>query len=407
MPAEVYGSESEFENEPSVMDMTVLDLAVVLAKHKRLILGLPLLTAIAAFLVGISLPPSYTATARILPPQQNDATAAAMLGALTQNAPSVSQALGVRTPNDLYVGILRSRTIADQIINRFQLKEEYKSSNMFSTRTELASVSHISSGKDGLITIDVEDRDPKRAADLANAYVEELDRLMQTLAVTDASQRRLFFEKQLAVAREKLATVEASLTKAIDAKGITGVDIQTRAVVATTERLRADISAREIQLNSMASFATEQNPDTVRLRAEIASMKSELASLERGRGGMESETAPTGLANARRLRDVRFLEFTVQLLAKQYESAKIDEAKQAVLIQLVDRAVPPDYQSNKKKILFLVITAAFLGAIVAALWAVIAERFASAALNPRKKAQLEMLRRLLWRATANELNKGS
>jgi uncharacterized protein involved in exopolysaccharide biosynthesis len=306
----------------------------------------------------------------------------------------VGQALGLRNPNDLYAGILKSRTIADRLIERFKLKELYESPNMVSARRALEDVTRVNTGKEGLISIEVEDKDPQRAADLANAYVQELDQLMQGLALTEASQRRLFFESQLAKARDQLVTAEAALRQAIDTKGIAGVDAQSRAVVGTTEQLRAQIGVKEIQLDSMRSFATERNPDAVRLRQEITSMKGELANLEGGRRDANGSKSPTGLENVRKLREVKFLEFTVELLTKQYEIAKIDEAKDAVLIQVVDEAVPPDYKSKPNRALIVSLTVLAVG-FLAVIVAFIRGAVEKARVDPRSTARLETLRQTL------------
>jgi uncharacterized protein involved in exopolysaccharide biosynthesis len=387
---------------PAESEVRLLDLAIVLAKRKRLVLGLPLVVAIIAVAVSLLLPKIYTGTAKMLPPQQKESAAAAMLGTLTGIPTTgagalVGYALGIGNPNELYVGILKSRTIADRLIERFNLRELYRASTMIKARKNLSSATRISAGRDGLITIEVDDEDPQRAASMANAYVEELDRLMQTLAVSEASQRRLFFEKQLASAREQLVNAELALRKAIETKGIAGVDAQSRAVVSTAEQLRAQIAVREIQIDAMRSFATQQNPDAVRLRQEVASMKSELAKLEGGRPEANGNSSPAGLDNIRKLREVKFLEFTTELLTKQYELAKIDEAKDAILIQLVDSALPPDEKSRPKRTT-IVLASALAATILAVLLAFAAEAMDRARKNPESAGRLSALRQhLRWR----------
>jgi uncharacterized protein involved in exopolysaccharide biosynthesis len=377
--------------------ISLLDVAILLAKHKKAVLGSPVAAGCIALIIALALPPTYRATARILPPQQKESSAAAMLGVLVGGATtlggSATQALGLRNPNELYAGILRGQTIADRLIERFKLKELYDVDSVVNARKALADNTHIIAGKDGLISIDVEDHDPRRAADMANGYVEELDRLMQGLAVGEAAQRRLFFEKQLAAAQNKLIDAEAALRQAIEQKGIAGVDAQTRAVVSTTEQLRAQIAVKEIQLDAMRSFATERHPDAVRLRQEIGSMKSELANLESGRGGTNVQS-PTGLENLRKLRDVKFLEFAVELLTKQYEVARIDEAKDAILIQVVDKATAPDYRSEPRRGLVVALTVAAF-AILGVLWAFFAEALERAIENPGAGTRLRALRNSL------------
>ena len=386
---------------PPEHEARLLDLAIVLAKRKKLVLGLPLVVAIIAVAVSLLLPKIYTATAKMLPPQQKESAAAAMLATLagvpTTGAGAFIGALGFRNPNDLYVAILKSRTIADRLIERFNLRELYRAPTMIKARKELSSATRISAGRDGLITIELDDEDPQRAASMANTYIEELDRLMQTLAVSEASQRRLFFEKQLASAREQLVNAELALRKAIETKGIAGVDAQSRTVVSTAEQLRAQIAVREIQIDAMRSFATQQNPEAVRLRQEVASMKSELARLEGGRPEANGNSSPAGLDNIRRLREVKFLEFTAELLTKQYELAKIDEANDAVLIQLVDKALPPDEKSGPKRTI-IVLASALTATILAVLLALAAGAMERARNDPESAGRLGALRQhLRWR----------
>lgn len=394
--AEIQPTPIEREDD----EISLLDLAIVLTKRKKVVLGLPILAGIVSLGITLALPETYTATARILPPQQKESSAAAMLGliagSVTGLGATATQALGVRNPNDLYAGILRGHTIADRMIERFELKERYEVETTVNARKALEDATRISAGKDGLIAIDVDDRDPGRASAMANAYVEELDRLMQGLAVGEAAQRRLFFEKQLASAQHTLVDAEAALRQAIEEKGIAGVDAQTRGVVSTTEQLRAQIAVKEIQLDAMRSFATERNPEAVRLRQEIGSMKSELANLEGGRGGKIAQS-PAGLESFRKLRDVKFLEFTVELLTRQYEVARIDEAKDAVLIQVVDKATPPDYKSKPKRALIVALTVVAFG-IAGVLWAFFCEAIDRARSDPDSGQRLAMLRNnLRWR----------
>lgn len=356
------GSDPTSQKEPG--NLSAINLLIVLARHKKMITSITLGAALIALVVSTMLPSVFVATARILPPHQRESTAIAMLGnfagAAGPGSAAVGQALGLRNPNDLFAGILKSRTIADRLIEKFSLKDLYRSATMVDARRELAERSRISAGRDGLIAIAVEDTDPRRASEIANGYVSELDRLMQSLAITEAAQRRLFFEKQLAKAREQLVGAEITLRRSIEAKGLVGIDAQSRAVVATTEQLRAQIAVKEIQLDAMRSFATNSNPEAVRLRQEIASMRTELASLEGGRVGA-SRDSPSGLENVRKLRDLKFVEHTVELLTKQYEIARIDEAKDAVVIQIVDKAIPPDHKSKPKRAVIVIATTLVFG----------------------------------------------
>src|SRR6266853_4210902 len=192
---------SAVEDAPADDEIGLLDLLIVLAKHKRLVLGLPLAAGIVAAVVSVLLPNIYTGTTKILPPQQSASAASALLnqlgGALGGLSGMASGALGVRNPNDLYIGMLKSRTVADNLISRFELRKVYDEDRLSDARKRLEKETIIVAGKDGIITVEVDDKDSKRAAELANAYVDELMKLTKVLAVTEASQRRLFFERQL------------------------------------------------------------------------------------------------------------------------------------------------------------------------------------------------------------------
>lgn len=394
------------ETRKSIGESTInlLDLAIIVVKYKKLVLGLPILMALITIVVALLSPKIYTATARLLPPQQKESSVAAMLGALAAPAAgagaAVGQALGLRSPSDLYVGVLKSRTIADRLTDRFGLLDLYHAKTRARAREVLKEATHIASGKDGIISIEVDDEDPRRAADMANAYVEELDHMMQGLAVTEASQRRLFFEKQLAQARDQFASAEAALQRAMAAKGISAVEAQGRTMVNTTEQLRAQIAVKEIQLHAMGSYATGRNPEAVRLGQELASMKVQLASLEGGGRELAAAAESTsGLETLRKLREVKFLEFTVELLTKQYEIAKIDEARNAVLIQVVDKAIPPDKKSKPKTTL-IVLLSTTLGVFVAILIVVLLEVLEKVRTDPSNEARLKVLRSYLrWGRT--------
>ena len=391
--------ESPITNHQSPDDeeISLLDLLIVLAKHKKLILGLPFAAAVVAVGYSLSLPNIYTGTTRILPPQQNQSAAIAMLGQLGGLAGS---ALGGRNPNELYVGMLKSRTVADNLIQRFDLKKIYSGDTLVATRGALEGATKITSGRDGLITIEVDDKDPKFAAALANAYVEELYKLTQTLAVTEASQRRLFFERQVDQTRKSLADAEIAARQGLEKGGLVVIDAQGRAMVETTARLRGQISAKEVQIGAMRAFATGQNPDLKQAQHELDAMKQELAKSEGVVGGRENAASPgktDGMENLRLLRDVKYFETVYELLAKQYEIARIDEARDASLIQVLDKAVEPERKSKPTRRLIVILTALVAG-FLAVIWVFIKEAGDRARQDPERAPRLDTLRGYLrWR----------
>ena len=386
-------------------EINLLDVLIVLAKHKRIVLGVPFIAGIVAAVVSLLLPDIYTGTARILPPQQSASAASALLsqlgGALGGLASAAGGALGLKNPNDLYIGMLKSRTVADNLIARFHLSEIYEQELKSKTRDLLKANTSITDAKDGIITIEVDDKDPRRAAELANAYVDELLMLTRILAVTEASQRRLFFEQQLLQAKDSLTSAEIEARQGLQNGGIARADAQGRSMIEVTARLRAQISAKEVQISSMRTFAAKGNPELHRTEQELEALRRELARLE-GTSPIsnvqkQGSSGGSGIDNLGRLRDVKYYEFLYELLAKQYELAKIDEAKDATVIQVMDKAIEPDRKSKPKRT-FIVLFSSFVALLFGVLAAFIREAIMRTANDPQQAERLSSVRTYLaWR----------
>jgi tyrosine-protein kinase Etk/Wzc len=355
--------------------LTVLEALVVVAKHKFMIAGVTFGTAITTAIISLLLSNIYTGVARLLPPQQNQSTAGLLLGQLGGLAGLAGGSFGIKNPSDLYVGILKSRTIADRIIERFGLQKLYETDTMVETREQLARNVSITAAKDGFITIQFDDKDPQRAAAIANAFAEELDKLTQSLAVTEAAQRRLFFERQLKQAKVDLADAEVALKVTQEKTGLIKLDDQGRAIIEAVASLRGTISAKEVELRAMRTFATENNSDYIRVQQQLAALRAELTKLESAKiAGKGDVLLPTGkvpeagLEYIRKFRDVRYQETLFELLAKQFEMAKIDEVKEATIVQLVDEAIPPDRKSKPRRAIIVILATimACLGAVLSA-----------------------------------------
>ncbi len=357
--------------------ISAVELLTLLLRKKRLVAGTTAGAALAALVAAFCLPVWYLAEAIILPPQQQQSSIAAFSGAIgTLAGSSVASQLGLKSPSDLYIGLLGSRNIADYIVNEFHLKTVYGKKLSSDARKTLSKHVTFSSGKDSLIKIAFEDIDPKRAADIANAFVDELYKQNSRLALTDASQRRLFFDEQLAIEREALAKAESDLKDTQQSTGMLAPTGQAEALIRSAAQLRAEIVSREVQLRAMRSFATEQNPQLQLLEEEIKSFKSELAAIEaNGGSGSKFELSAGKLPEAnleylRKFRGLKYHETLYELLAKQYEAARIDEAKQAPLIQVVDRATVPDKKSWPPRAL-LVCAGALVGFLISSICVVI------------------------------------
>ncbi len=379
-----------WEEEEDEIDL--LDLLLVLARRKGMIVKATVGAAVLSLIISLLLPKYYTAKTSILPPQQGSSTAAAMLGQLGAVAGLAGAAAGIKNPADQYVGMLKSRFVEDDLIRQFHLQSLYDQKTLENTRKQLESDSSIAAGKDGFITIEFSAKDPKLSAAVANAYVDGLNRVMTTLAVTDASQKRLFFEKQLDQERRTLAQEEFELQKIQKGAGlIQDYPLETEIATANA-RLRGEIAAKEVQLSAMQIRVTPNNPDYQRLQEEIRALKTKL------QGDESRETAPDGLPKDsldyfQKFRDVKFHQAVMEVLFKQYELAKVDEAKDFPLIQVLDKATPPELKSKPKKGLIVVLStlAAFF---LSVLWAFIAHALDQAAQDPERAGKLQDLRRL-------------
>jgi tyrosine-protein kinase Etk/Wzc len=351
----------------------------ILYGRARTILWAVLITAFVSTVIAFLIPVEYTAEAVILTPQQAQPSLSAMAqlaGAGSgMGLPGLSllTGFGLRNPSDLYVGILESRTIADALINRFHLKQVYSDKYFQRARKHLARRTVIKAGKDTLIHIQVDDGDPKRAAQLANAYVEELSLRDSTVALTEASQRRLFFEQQIVKEKELLAKAEVALR---DTQQVTGLVVptgQAEALIRSASQLHAEILNREAQLAGMRTYVADDNPRFESVKRELAALRSELTTLEGGEQAAGTPEVPVGklpqagLEYLRKFRDVKYHEGLYEALSKQYEAARLDEAKAAPLVQVIDNAVVPEKRSWPPRTLIILISA-LLAALVSGFW---------------------------------------
>ena len=388
---------------PSEGDISLLDIVIVIVQHRRLILKVAAYTIVIAVIVSLLLPVRYTATTSILPPQQQTSSAGsallAQLGGLSSVASLAGGSLGLKNPNDLQVAMLKSRTVEDAMLDRFHLVELFKVKQRSDARNKFENVVDIDNGaKDGLIRISVTDRNPQRAAEMANGYVEEFKRLSATLAVTEASQRRLFFEQQLAQTKDSLANAEEDLKKTGQKTGLVQLDSQTRATIELLANLRGQIAAKEVEISGMRSFATGENPDLQMAEQQLAGLRSQEARMGAASEGSTSALIPkgnmqeAGIEYVRKLREVKYFETIFELLARQYEIAKVDEARQGATVQVVDRAIVPDRRSSPKRTL-IVLGAAVFGLFLGVVWAFAREGVTRLSNNPAEQQRLELLKR--------------
>ncbi|WP_218079638.1 GumC family protein [Anthocerotibacter panamensis] len=380
--------------------ISLLDLFIVLAYHKKAILLATLGSVILALGLSFLLPDTYTAETTILPPPKKAAGASALLGSLG-GLGDLSGSLGLNDQSKLYVGMLTSRTVADRLIERFKLKVVWDMKTLADTRKALESSTTITAGKDSIIAIEVEDKDPQRVAQLANGYVEELYKLTQTLAVTEASQRRLFFEKQLKIAKEGLANAEVALKKTQEKTGLIEIDNQARVILEAIATLRAQVAAKEVELGAMRTATTTQNPDYIRVQEELKGLKAQQIKLEQSqnkRGDIfvaSGKVPEASLEYLRAVRDVKYYEKIFEFTAQQFEVAKIDEARDSSLVQVLDQAIPPEKKSGPKR-LQITLVVGLVALILSVFWAFANSAYQQMQANPEQALRLQELRGLLW-----------
>lgn len=369
-------------------EISLLDLLQVIAENLRLLIVGPLVVGLAALGVMFLIPPTFTATTVFLPPQQQQSSAAIMLQSLGALGGLAGAAAGLKNPNDQFVAFLKSRYVEDRLIRRFELKKRYDGEYLDDIRKELESNVRITSGKDGLITVDVDDQDPVVAAKMANAHVEELGNLMQQLSLTEAQQRRAFFEGQLMNTKDKLAKAEQALGES----GVNRSALKSNpeAAVAAVARTQAEVAAQEVKLSSMRSYLAESAPAFKQALTELAALRSQLQKLEH----TGTTAAPGDSDYVARFRDFKYYETLFELFAKQFELAKVDEAREGAVMQVVDVAQPPERKSKPKKGLLTILIALVTGMLLL-MFVFVRSSLRKLAADPQGADQLAAIRRAI------------
>ncbi len=349
---------------------------------KKLIAGVTLAVAVVAAGVGLLLPKTFTARATLLAPgSQQQGGSAAALAALGSLGGLVGGA-AAKTPDELYVALLKSDSVQRALADRFDLKTRYDVKTYEVLRKELPKYIRVSSDKkSGLISVEVDDEEPKFAADLANAHAGEITKVLGRLAVSEAQLRRVFFEGQLNETKENLIKAEQNLRTVQEKSGVIVLDKQAEALIAGAAQLRALIAEREVQLKVLRTSATEQNPDVIRLNSELRAMRVELARMESRQGGSDGSAVDipvgklpeAGIEYVRARRELKLQETLLETMIRQYEAAKLDEAKEGPALQQVDIAQVPDRKS-KPSVTLIVLAAGALAFLLSTAW-VVARRY--------------------------------
>ena len=357
-------------------EINLADLFLVLLKRKKMIFLIVFFAIVLSVIVSLSLPKMYTATARILPPQESGSGLSGLLsqggGVLGGLAGSL---MGGKTTSDLYVGILKSRTVADILIKKFNLKDLYDNKYKEDVYKKLAKRTSIQvSRKDQIISISVEDRDPRRAADMANIYVDALDRINRSVNITEGHRKRVFLETRLKEVKKDLSGAETDLKEFQENYKVVAIEEQARAAIEGAARIKGEIIAAQTELEVLKEFGTEKQNEAIMLKSRISELSNQLAKIEVGNPGKDilqlgkidkensnfyipfNELPALGMQLARLMRQAKIQEKVFELVTSQYELAKIEEAKDVNTIQILDRAVPPERKSKPKRRLIVMLS---------------------------------------------------
>lgn len=328
-------------------EISLLDLLQVVVENLRLLvfgsLGIGIFTLFVSFLMT----PTFTAKTQFLPPQQQQSSASALIQSLGAMG-GLAGAAGIKNPADQYIAFLKTNSIQDGMIGRFELLTRYDKKFKQDARKELLSNTKFTGGKDGIISIEVDDDNPQMAADMANGYIDELKKLMTRLAVTEAQMRRQFFENKLKETKSDLSKAEVALkSTGISSSVLKSSPISAVEVVA---RVRAGIAAQEIKIASMRGYLAETSPDFQQAFKELSAFKDQLRQAEKNEPVVSKE-----IDYIERYRDFKYQETLFELFAKQYELARLDEAREGTVIQVIDVAVAPEKKAKPKKALIAVL----------------------------------------------------
>ncbi|MDH4290168.1 MAG: Wzz/FepE/Etk N-terminal domain-containing protein [Aquincola sp.] len=380
-------SENTGGLDPEDEGIDLLDLALPLAQHWKLLVAGPLLAGLIALGITFLIPKTYTSRTVFVPPQQQQSVAASAVAQLGALSGLVGAAAGIKSPADQYVALLQSATVADRLIDEFKLMKVYDEEFRFKAREKLSKNVRVSLGKkDGLITIEVDDEDPQRAADIANRHVEELRRLTSQLALTEAQQRRAFFEAQLTQTRDRLTQAQQALQASGFSQGALKADA--KAAAEGYARLRAEATAAEVRLQTLRRNLADTTPEVQQAQSTLGALRAQLGKLE------ESTDLSAGPDYVSKFREFKYQETLFDLFARQYELAKLDESREGALIQVVDVAKPAEWKSKPKRAL-IAIAVTLSAFMLLVLYAFVRSAWRKASQQPETASKMERLRATL------------
>ncbi len=376
-------------------EISLIDLSIALGQEKKTLFAVPLFTTSVAIVVSLIMTPVFTAKTLMMPPQQQQSSAASALASLGALAGLAGGAAGVKSPDEMYIAFMESESLQNSIIKKMSLQTRYEAKTLTDTRAGLKGAVKITSDKkSGLISIEATDKDPVFAAQLANVYIDELHNLLGRLAVTDAQQRRVFYEDQIKKTQADLVNAESRFRLANEKSGMQMTSILAETSLRANAEMRGQIAAKEVQLQAMSRFETTQNPDVQKLTSEMSALRQQLSKLESGSGNTTTAVNPMQQEASQAYRDIKVQQAMLEVLIKQYEIARVDEAKEGPLVQQVDPATPPERRSKPKRSLIVLVSA--LGGIFLGVLAAFVRRAIKKAATDPESSQLMLQLREAW-----------
>lgn len=350
-------------------------------KNRKMLIWLTILAFFTcSLIISFLLPKKYTSTASILPPQQESSFGAGIMSQLPVGLGSFAGGvLGTKSPSDLWVGILKSRNLRDALIDRFDLIHVLEKKTPDDARAAFDKMIKVTKSKEDIISISVEDNDPKRAAAIANAFIEELERINKGIVMTSGKRTRVFVEERLNEAKDGLTIAENNMRSFQEKNRAVKLDDQSKAIIEALGTVKGQLIAKELELKMLLSYATPNNPYAEILKTQVDDLKGKLRELEDGKGTPGNPASrdifiPTSeipglmIQYARLLRDAKVQQTLYELLTQQYEMSRIQEAKDTPTVQVLDIAKAPEKKSKPNRtiiVLLSTITAVFFGIFMA------------------------------------------
>lgn len=378
-------------------EINLLDLLLVLAKRWRMIVGVPFAVAVITAVITLFMPNIYTAKSTIIPSEDSSTGMGAALMAQLGGLAGMAGGLGGKTTGNLYVTMLKSEALQDPIIDRFKLLEKYEAKFRADVYKTLAATTTISLGKkDGVITITFSDKDPKFAAVLANALVDELGKLASGLNMIQAGQSSVFYEKRIAEAKTDLDKAARALKQFQQKSKIISPTDQAQATIASISQLKGQLAVQEVQLAALQRQFTDNSQEVKTARASIANLRGQISRLEgQGSGGAipgVGSVPALGEQYLKLMRDFKIQETVLEMLTKQYELSQLNQTKDLAPFQVLEKAKAPERKSEPKRVLIVIMSAFATGFLMLLL--AFSQEF-SAKMSPEDRQRWEQIRGFL------------